>query len=80
MTKDKKMCIRDRLECEQRENKRQLKTYSVIIKNHIEQYEKYLDININAEKFADDILCLTDELNKQLEKKNELDVYKRQSY
>lgn len=60
------------LECEQRENKRQLKTYSVIIKNHIEQYEKYLDININAEKFADDILCLTDELNKQLEKKNEL--------
>ena len=60
------------LENEQRENKRQLKTYATIIKNHTEKYREYLDINVNTEKFSDDILCLTSELNAQLAKKNEI--------
>ncbi len=60
------------LENAQRENKRQLKTYEAIIKNHTEKYKDYLDINVDAENFADDILCLTNELNLQLAKKNEI--------
>ena len=60
------------LENEQRENKRQLKTYETLIKSHTEKYGKYLDINVSAENFADDILCLTNELNAQLVKKNEI--------
>lgn len=60
------------LETEQRENKRQLKTYEAVIKNHTEKYKDYLDINLDAEYFADDILCLTNELNLQLGKKNEI--------
>lgn len=60
------------LENEQRENKRQLKTYEVVIKNHTEKYKDYLDINVDAENFEDDILCLTNELNAQLAKKNEI--------
>lgn len=60
------------LEKEQKENKRQLKTYEVVIKNHTEKYKDYLDLNLNTEKFADDILSLTNELNAQLVKKNEI--------
>lgn len=63
---------KSKLENEQRENKRQLKTYETLIKSHTEKYGKYLDINVSAENFADDILCLTNELNAQLVKKNEI--------
>ncbi|MDO5292755.1 MAG: hypothetical protein Q4F05_08395 [bacterium] len=57
---------------EQKDNKRQLKTYEAVIKKHTEKYKDYLDINLNTEDFADDILSLTDELNAQLVKKNEI--------
>lgn len=60
------------LESEQRENKRQLKTYATVIRNHTERYKDYLDINVDTKNFADDILCLTNELNAQLIKKNEI--------
>lgn len=59
-------------EKEQRDNKRQLKTYEAVIKNHTEKYKDYLDINLNTENFAEDILSLTNELNAQLVKKNEI--------
>lgn len=57
---------------EQKVNKRQLKTYEAVIKNHTEKYKDYLDINLNTENFAEDILSLTSELNTQLVKKNEI--------
>ncbi len=60
------------LEIEQRDNKRELKTYEAVIKNHTEKYKDYLDININIEEFTDDILNLTNELNLQLKKKNQI--------
>lgn len=60
------------LDIEQQVNKRELKTYEVIVKNHTEKYKDYLDINIDIEKFTDDILILTNELNVQLKKKNEI--------
>lgn len=60
------------LENEQKENKRQLKTYEAVIKKHTEKYKDYLDLNLNTENFTDDILCLTSELNAQLIKKNEI--------
>ncbi|MDU1937224.1 MAG: hypothetical protein E6712_13770 [Clostridium sp.] len=60
------------LETEQRDNKRQLKTYEDVIKNHTEKYKDYLDINIDIEDFTDDILSLTNELNLQLKKKNKI--------
>lgn len=57
---------------EQKDNKRQLRTYETVIKNHTEKYKDYLDVNLNTENFADDILSLTNELNAQLAKKNEI--------
>lgn len=57
---------------EQKDNKRQLKIYETVIKNHTEKYKDYLDINLNTENFADDIISLTNELNAQLVKKNEI--------
>lgn len=60
------------LEKQQTENKRQLRTYEAVIKNHTEKYRDYLDLNLNTENFTDDILSLTSELNAQLIKKNEI--------
>ena len=60
------------LEIEQKDNKRELKTYETVIKNHTEKYKDYLDINVNIEEFTDDILSLTNELNFQLKKKNQI--------
>lgn len=57
---------------EQKDNKRQLKTYEAVIKNYTEKYKDYLDINLNTENFVEDILSLTNELNAQLVKKNEI--------
>ena len=60
------------LQMEQRDNKRELKTYEAVIKNHTEKYKDYLDINIDIEDFTDDILSLTNELSLQLRKKNKI--------
>lgn len=57
---------------QQREIKRELRTYETIIKSHTEKYKEFLDININIENFTDDILSLTTELNLQLTKKNQI--------
>lgn len=61
-----------KLEIEQKENKRELKTYDSVIKSHTEKYKDYLDINVDIENFTEDILKLTDELNTQLKRKNEI--------
>lgn len=60
------------LETEQKENKRELKTYEKVIKNHTEKYKSYLDINLELESFTDEVLSLTSELNAQLAKKNSI--------
>jgi len=60
------------LEAEQQENRRELKIYESVIKNHTVKYGAYLDVNINIEDFATDIVSLTDELTVQLKKKNQI--------
>lgn len=60
------------LELEQKEIRRELNTITTIIKNHVEKYKDYMDINISIDKFSEEIINLTDELNLQLSKKNQI--------
>lgn len=58
------------LNTEKNENKRELKTYDTVIKSHTQKYNQYLDISLDIEEFQEDIIYLTEELNKQLKEKN----------
>lgn len=55
---------------EQNENRREIKTYDAVIKNHTQKYKEYLDISLDIDEFQEDIVNLTNELNGQLKKKN----------
>lgn len=54
----------------QKANKEQENTLEIILKNQVEKYKKYLDINVDLSKFADEIADLTNELNEQMDKRN----------
>lgn len=58
------------LEMQKKENKRQESTFNIILKNHIEKYKNYLDINVNLEDFSKEISDLTNELSIQMNKRN----------
>lgn len=60
------------LNTEKNENKRELKTYDTVIKSHTQKYNQYLDISLDIEEFQEDIIYLTEELNKQLKEKNSI--------
>lgn len=57
---------------EQNENKRRANTYEGLVEKHIEKYNNFLDISININEFANDIVDLTRELNKQINRRNNL--------
>ncbi|WP_202906115.1 hypothetical protein, partial [Clostridium botulinum] len=56
----------------QKTNKEQLRTLEIILKNQVEKYKKYLDINVDLNDFADEIGELTNELNRQMNKRNSI--------
>ncbi|MDU6542891.1 hypothetical protein [Clostridium sp.] len=58
------------LELNNKENKRQENTLKIVLKNHIEKYKGYLDINLDLNTFAEEISQLTNELNIQMNKRN----------
>ena len=58
------------LELNNKENKRQESTLKIVLKNHIEKYKGYLDINLDLNTFAEEIAQLTNELNIQMNKRN----------
>lgn len=54
----------------QKANKEQANILEIILKNQVEKHKKYLDINVDLNKFADEIAELTNELNEQMDKRN----------
>ena len=60
------------LEVQQKENKQQENTLKIIMKNHLEKYKDYLDINVDLNVFAEEIAQLTNELSIQMNKRNEI--------
>lgn len=58
------------LELNNKENKRQETTLKILLKNHIQKYKGYLDINLDLNTFAEEIAQLTNELNIQMNKRN----------
>lgn len=60
------------LELQKSENNKEEGTLKTVLKKHIEKYNKYLDINIDLNQFEHEITQLTSELNKQLDKRNQI--------
>lgn len=60
------------LETLRKDKNNELKTLNLMTKNHMEKYKDFLNININLEDFSKDIIRLTDELNRQQHKRNQI--------
>lgn len=60
------------LEMKLGENKRQENTINLVMKNHLDKYKNYLDINVDLDNFANEITQLTSELNTQMSRRNEV--------